>query len=128
METKLTFDTSHYKGFDYNLQKQLPAIVARVLDVPEQFVACHKMNGGWGLGRSEDDEILVRLLKVFDEEEKEEMNKMCEVINSSTFLTNVNSEIDKIQKLADAKITMKSTSEPTLKLQTGKDLRNILSF
>lgn len=120
METKLTFDTSHYKK-DWTLQKQLPSIVARALDVPEHFVVCHKMDGYWYSGRSEEDEILVRLLKMYDEEEKDEMIKMCDVINSESFLTNINSEIGKIQKLADEKVTL-SKAEPLVKFLTGRRL------
>ena len=107
---------------------KLPSIVAKAIDVPEHFVACHKMDKDWWDGRSDDDEILVRLLKVFDEEDKDEMNKMCDFINSSSFLTKVNSEINKIEKLADGKVTMKSNSEPTLTLQTGKDVLNTSYF
>ena len=128
METKLTLDTNHYEERDFTLGIELPSIVARALDVPEQFVACQKMDDDWYFGRSEDDEILVRLLKVYDEGENDEMNKMCDFINSSSFLTKVNSEINKIEKLADGKVTMKSNSEPTLTLQTGKDVLNTSYF
>ena len=120
METKLTLDTNHYEERDYTLGIELPSIVARALDVPEQFVACQKMDDDWYFGRSEDDEILVRLLKVYDEEEKDEMNKMCEVINSASFVTNMNSEIGKIEKLADGKVTVKSNNGPLVKVLTGR--------
>ena len=123
MEAKLTFDTSHY-GKEYSegqsLERELPSIVARAIDIPKQFIACHKMDGTWRFGRSENDEILVRLLKVYDEEEKDEMNKICDVINLSSFLTNINSEIGKIEILADGKVTMKSNSEPLVKVLTGR--------
>ena len=122
METKLTLDTSHYEEGDATLGDELPSIVARALDVPEQFVACHKMEGYWDSDRSEDDEILVRLLKVYDEEEKDEMNKICDVINLPSFLTNINSEIGKIEILADGKVKMKCNSEPLIKVLTGRKL------
>ena len=120
METKLTLDTSHYQEGDYTLSAELPSIVARVLDIPEKFVTCHKMDDIWWLVRSENDDILVRLLNVYDEEQMDEMNKMCDVINSSSFVTNINSEIGKIEILADGKVTMKSNSEPLVKVLTGR--------
>ena len=119
METKLTLDTSHYQEGDYTLSAELPSIVARVLDIPEKFVTCHKMDDIWWLVRSENDEILVRLLNVYDEEQMDEMNKMCDVINSSSFVTNINSEIGKIKELADGKVTLNKT-EPLVKVLTGR--------
>ena len=119
METKLTLDTSHYQEGDYTLSAELSSIVARVLDIPEKFVTCHKMDDIWWLVRSENDEILVRLLNVYDEEQMDEMNKMCDVINSSSFVTNINSEIGKIKELADGKVTLNKT-EPLVKVLTGR--------
>ena len=124
METKLTLDTCHYEKRDLTLKYQLTSIVARVLDVPEQFVACNKGDDfiDWYSSRSEDDEILVRLLKVYDEEEKDEMNKICDVINLPSFLTNINSEMGKIEKLADGKVKIKCNSKPLIKVLTGRKL------
>ena len=122
MQVELTLDTSYYPlDYDENFYREcqkaynvainkMPSFVARALDVPEPFVSCNRINRHWS-------QIMVCLLKVYDEEEKE---KMCDKINSASFLAYLNSEIGKIKELADGKVTMISNSEPVLQLQTGK--------
>merc|ERR1719414_1652042 len=47
------------------------------------------------------------------------MNKMRDVINSPSFLTNVNSEIGKVKDSMFPAVTLKSNSEPLVKIVTG---------
>ena len=117
VEINLNLDTSHYDKDGRTLNDRLPPIVARELAVPENFIICRKAGIDWWSGRSEDDKILVRLLKVFEQEEKD---KICDVINSSKFVTNINLGIGKYKDLADGKVTMKINSEPLVKVLTGR--------
>ena len=85
------------------------------------------MDGDWWHGRSKDDEIVVRLIAK-DEEEKD--NTLA-LINSTTFISNMNSEINKIEEfsvgkstfwksiLFEGQVTAKSISEPVAKVLTG---------
>ena len=108
-------DTSQYPKRDNSLRNNFPSIVSKSIDVPQQLFYCHKMDEKWYRGRSEDDEIVVHLLAT-DEGEK---NKIVYQINSNSFLSNFNLEINKIQLLVDGKVTIKSNSQPVVKILTG---------
>ena len=114
-------DQGYSVHLSYEFREQLAlvlvAIVAKAFDVPEQFVACQKLDYEWM--DEKGGEILVRLLKVYDEEEKD---KICDVINSTSLLANINSGIGEIEGLADEKIAMKSNIEPLIKVLTGRQL------
>ena len=120
IETKLILDTSQYPEEDDSLEDNLPTINSKTFDVPQQSVSCHKVDEDWHEGRSEDDKIVVHLLAT-DEGEK---NKLLDLIHSTSFLSNMNSEISKIKELADGEVTLKSC-EPAVKILTGISLNTV---
>ena len=107
-------DTSQYPKRDNSLRNNFPSIVSKSIDVPQQLFYCHKMDEKWYRGRSEDDEIVVHLLATYEAEKNKILNK----INSKSFLCNFNSEINKIQILAEGKVTLRSC-EPVVQILTG---------
>ena len=104
IETQLIMDTSRYRQYDFSLRDNLPKIVSTTLDVPKHFVSCYKVDKDWRASRSKADEIVVRLLAT----DKEDQIRILDLINSPSFLTNMNSEINKIRTLAEGKVTLKS--------------------
>ena len=138
IEAKLTLDTCRYEDFLEDLELEeldeiwlifkssIKIAISTVLDVPEEFVDCKIQDFyKWEEGkytRKEDDVYFVRLLKVYREEEKDEINKICDVMNSNSFLADVNSEIRKFEKLADGKFTVKNSTTPSVKVLTGWQL------
>ena len=114
----MSLDTSFYDKDDFSsflrewtLPRHWLTIVSKSLSVPQQIVALHD--------DGKNDEIIVHLLATNEMEQK----RIIELINSASFLVNMNIEISKIEALTiegyNAKFTIKSHSEPVVHFLTG---------
>ena len=114
----MRLDTSFYADDtpcflrEYKLPENWLTIVSKSLHVPQQIVALHDD------GKS--DEITVHLLATDEIEQK----RMIELINSTSFLINMNKEISQIETITGfpeekLKFTIKSHSEPVAHFLTG---------
>ena len=111
----MRLDTSFYANDTscflrkYKLPENWLTIVSKSLNVPQQIVALHDD------GKS--DEITVHLLATDEIEQK----RMIELINSTSFLINMNKQISQIEAYPEVKLefTIKSHSEPVVHFLTG---------
>ena len=117
IETHFIMDTSHYPKVEYNysLGDHFLTIVSKTFDTPKQFVSFDKPDNEWEYYRSEDDQIVVHLLA----KDEETRNKILDLIHSTSFVSNMNVEVNKIEELAEGKVALKSNSEPVVNILTG---------